>query len=215
MYLQLAGPSPLDTAENPLAPGAKTYSYDAMYLGQGPQIVLPDALYPPNVEGYAAALKALSALYEKIIGGRKTDPAEAAPTSMAGAITLAAIIAFIKKILPVIFALSVAAKAALALLARQRITELYNANTYDVRNLNNMNAQTVGQKIAQIDRDIEATSKFSVGKTMALARFRLVYQQRFDNLTAGGGVFGVFGGLSIPLAIGVAVGAYLLISRRK
>jgi hypothetical protein len=186
-----------------------------MYLGQGPQIVLPDALYPPNVEGYAAALKALSALYEKIIGGRKTDPAEAAPTSMAGPITIKAIIAFIKAVLPVILALSVAAKAALALLARQRITELYNANTYDVRNLNNMNAQTVGQKIAQIDRDIEATSKFSVGKTMALARFRLVYQQRFDNLTAGGGVFGVFGGLSIPLAIGVAVGAYLLISRRK
>ena len=215
MYLQLAGPSPLDTAENPLAPGAKTYSYDGMYLGQGPQIVLPDALYPPNVEGYAAALKALSALYEKIIGGRKTDPAEAAPTSMAGPITIKAIIAFIKAVLPVILALSVAAKAALALLARQKITELYNANTYDVRNLNNMNAQTVGQKIAQIDRDIEATSKFSVGKTMALARFRLVYQQRFDNLTAGGGVFGVFGGLSIPLAIGVAVGAYLLISRRK
>ena len=215
MYLQLAGPSPLDTASNPLAPGAKTYSYDAMYLGQQPQIVLPDALYPPNVEGYAAALKALSALYEKIIGGRKTDPAEAAPTSMAGPITIKAIIAFIKAVLPVILALSVAAKAALALLARQRITELYNANTYDVRNLNNMNAQTVGQKIAQIDRDIEATSKFSVGKTMALARFRLVYQQRFDNLTAGGGVFGVFGGLSIPLAIGVAVGAYLLISRRK
>ena len=215
MYLQLAGPSPLDTALDPLAPGAKTYSYDAMYLGQGPQIVLPDALYPPNVEGYAAALKALSALYEKIIGGRKTDPAEAAPTSMAGPITIKAIIAFIKAVLPVILALSVAAKAALALLARQKITELYNANTYDVRNLNNMNAQTVGQKIAQIDRDIEATSKFSVGKTMALARFRLVYQQRFDNLTAGGGVFGVFGGLSIPLAIGVAVGAYLLISRRK
>jgi hypothetical protein len=215
MYLQLAGPSPLDTAENPLAPGAKTYSYDAMYLGQGPQIVLPDALYPPNVEGYAAALKALSALYEKIIAGRKKDPAEAAQTGMAAAITIKAIIAFIKAVIPIILALSVAARAALALLARQRITELYNANTYDVRNLNNMNAQTVGQKIAQIDRDIEATSKFSVGKTMALARFRLVYQQRFDNLTAGGGVFGVFGGLSIPLAIGVAVGAYLLISRRK
>ena len=211
MYLQLAGPSPLDTAENPLAPGARTYSYDKMYLGQGEQIILPDALFPANVEGYAAALKTLGALYNKILAGKKTDPAAAADAGMGAAITIGAIVAFIKVAGPIIAAASVAARGALNTLASQRITELYNANTYDVRNLNNMNAQMVGQKIAQIDRDLQTTSRFSIGRSMALARFRLVYQQRFDNLTGGGG-FG-FGGMLLPIAL--AVGAYLIISRRK
>jgi len=209
MYLQLAGHTPLHNAENPLAPGAATYKYDQMYLGQGQAIILPDALFPPNVEGYAKALKTLEALYTKIQNRVKKDPGEEGQGGMSEPITIGAIMAFLKVAGPIIAALSVAARGALAGLARQRITELYNGNSYDVRNLNNMNAQTVGQKIAQIDRDLENTSKFSIGKSMALARFRLVYQQKFDNLTSSGG----FGGLLIPIAL--ALGAYLIISRRK
>ena len=210
MYLQLAGLEPLDTAENPLAPGAATYKYKNYYLGQSQDIILPDALFPPNVEGYAKALKTLEALYTKIQNRVKPDPGTQGQGGMSEPITIGAIIAFIKVAGPIIAAASVAARGAYASLARQRITELYNANTYDVRNLNNMNAQTVGQKIAQIDRDLETTSRFSIGKSMALARFRLVYQQRYDQVTGGG--FG-FGGLLVPIAL--AVGAYLIISRRK
>ena len=62
MYLQLAGLEPLNTAENPLAPGATPYKYKNYYLGQGQDIILPDALFPPNVEGYAAALKSVADL---------------------------------------------------------------------------------------------------------------------------------------------------------
>jgi len=62
MYLQLAGHTPLHNAENPLAPGAATYKYDKMYLGQSQDIILPDALFPANVEGFTAALKNLEGM---------------------------------------------------------------------------------------------------------------------------------------------------------
>jgi hypothetical protein len=101
MYLQLAGPSPLNTAENPLAPGAPTYRYDQMYLGQSDAIILPDALFPANVEGYAKALKTLGALLKKIQDGQKQDPGEAA--GMGAAITIGAIIAFVKAALPLFY----------------------------------------------------------------------------------------------------------------
>ena len=74
MYLQLAGLEPLNTAENPLAPGATPYKYKNYYLGQGQDIILPDALFPPNVEGYAKALKDLGDLYGKYSKGKKPRP---------------------------------------------------------------------------------------------------------------------------------------------
>ena len=57
MYLQLAGLEPLDTALDPLAPGAKPYSYDKFYLGQGQDIILPDALYKSRVGNFVDSLK--------------------------------------------------------------------------------------------------------------------------------------------------------------
>ena len=80
MYLQLAGLEPLDTALDPLAPGAPTYKYDAMYLGQGQDIILPDALFPANVEGYAKSLKSLESLYKKFADRQKIPPAEKVET---------------------------------------------------------------------------------------------------------------------------------------
>ena len=90
MYLQLAGLEPLDTALDPLAPGATPYKYKNYYLGQGQDIILPDALFPPNVEGYAAALKSVADLYDKFGKGKKT-PAEKVKTPGMSVLSFAAL----------------------------------------------------------------------------------------------------------------------------
>ena len=90
MYLQLAGLEPLDTAENPLAPGATPYKYKNYYLGQSQDIILTDALFPPNVEGYAKALKDLGDLYGKYTKGKKT-PAEKVKTPGMSVLSFAAL----------------------------------------------------------------------------------------------------------------------------
>jgi hypothetical protein len=211
MYLQLAGPSPLDTAENPLAPGAKPYSYDAMYLGQGQDIILPDALFPANVEGYAAALKSLVALYEKFGKGKKTPAEVVAAPGMSGP-TIAAAIALAKLVAAAVAALSVALRGAQATAARNQITQLYNNNEYNVQNLNRLNARQVAEQITRIDSAISATPFLSFGQKMALSRFRLVYQQRFDRVSGGGG-FGNLPGWVLPAALGL--GALLILRGRK
>ena len=81
MYLQLAGLEPLNTAENPLAPGAKPYSYDKFYLGQGQDIILPDALYKTSPGGFVDALKKLKTLYQDFQDGKKSTPANVAARS--------------------------------------------------------------------------------------------------------------------------------------
>jgi len=212
MYLQLAGPSPLDTAENPLAPGAPTYKYDAMYLGQGQDIILPDALFPANVEGYAAALKSLVALYEKFGKGKKTPAEVVAAPGMSEPITIAAAIATAKVVAAALAALSVALRGVQATAARNSITQLYNNNEYNVQNLNRLNARQVAEQITRIDSAIQQTPITSFGKKMALARFRLVYQQRFDRVSGGGG-FGNLPGWVLPAALGL--GALLILRGRK
>jgi hypothetical protein len=211
MYLQLAGPSPLDTAENPLAPGAKPYSYDAMYLGQGQDIILPDALFPANVEGYAAALKSLVALYEKFGKGKKTPAEVVAAPGMSGP-TIAAAIATAKLVAAGLGALGVALRGVQATAARNRITQLYNNNEYNVQNLNRLNARQVAEQITRIDNAITLTPRTSFGQKMALSRFRLVYQQRFDQVSGGGGI-GNLPGWVLPAALGL--GALLILRGRK
>jgi hypothetical protein len=212
MYLQLAGPSPLDTAENPLAPGAPTYNYDAMYLGQSQDIILPDALFPANVEGYANALKSLVALYEKFGKGKKTPAEVVAAPGMSEPVTIAAAIATAKLVAAGLGALGTALRGVQATAARNRITQLYNNNEYNVQNLNRLNARQVADQITRIDNAITLTPRTSFGQKMALSRFRLIYQQRFDQVSGGGG-FGNLPGWVLPAALGL--GALLIFRGRK
>lgn len=212
MYLQLAGPSPLDTAENPLAPGAATYKYDQMYLGQGQDIILPDALFPPNVEGYAKALKDLSNLYDKFGKRTKKTPAEVVATPGMG-IDPATLLLIAKAVYAGVQALSTVFRGQVTTNARQRITELYNGNNFNVQNLNRMTARQISDAITQIDNQINMTPRTQFGRQMALARFRLVYQQRFDQVSGGGGFLTALPGWVLPAALGL--GAVLILRGRK
>jgi hypothetical protein len=209
MYLQLAGLEPLDTAENPLAPGAPTYKYKDFYLGQGQDIILPDALFPANVEGYAKALKDLEGLYNKYAAGIKKKITN---KGMSDPISFAVIMGTLQAIGAGFQALSTVARSAQINLARQRITELYNNNTFNVQNLNRLTPTQLSNAMTQIDEQINMTPRAQFGRQMALARFRLVYQQRFDQVAGGGGI-GNLPGWVLPAALGL--GAFLLLRGRK
>jgi len=212
MYLQLAGLEPLDTAENPLAPGAATYKYKNYYLGQSQDIILPDALFPPNVEGYAAALKSVADLYDKFGKGKKT-PAEKVKTPGMSVLSFAALKVIATAVYQGVQALSVVFRGQVNTAARQRITELYNGNNFNVQNLNKLNARQISDAITQIDSQINMTPRTQFGRQMALARFRLVYQQRFDQVSGGGGFLTTLPGWVLPAALGL--GAVLILRGRK
>jgi hypothetical protein len=212
MYLQLAGLEPLDTAENPLAPGATPYKYKNYYLGQGQDIILPDALFPPNVEGYAAALKSVADLYGKFSKGKKT-PAEKVKTPGMSVLSFAALKVIATAVYQGVQALSVVFRGQVNTAARQRITELYNGNNFNVQNLNRMTARQLSDAITQIDSQINMTPRTQFGRQMALARFRLVYQQRFDQVSGGGGFLTTLPGWVLPAALGL--GAVLILRGRK
>jgi hypothetical protein len=212
MYLQLAGLEPLDTAENPLAPGAATYKYKNYYLGQGQDIILPDALFPPNVEGYAKALKSVADLYDKFGKGKKT-PAEKVKTPGMSVLSFAALKVIATAVYQGVQALSVVFRGQVTTAARQRITELYNGNNFNVQNLNRMTARQLSDAITQIDSQINMTPRTQFGRQMALARFRLVYQQRFDQVSGGGGFLTTLPGWVLPAALGL--GAVLFLRGRK
>jgi len=212
MYLQLAGHDPLDTALNPLAPGAPTYKYDAMYLGQGQDIILPDALFPANVEGYAQALKNLQTLYKSYADRKKTTPAEKVKTQGLSVIDPASLYAIAQAVIAGVQALSVVFRGQVVTAARQRITELYNGNNFNVQNLNKLTARQISDQITAIDSQINMTPRTQFGRQMALARFRLVYQQRFDQVSGGGGI-GNLPAWVLPAALGL--GALLLLRGRK
>ena len=210
MYLQLAGLEPLDTALNPLAPGAPTYKYDQMYLGQSQDIILPDALFPANVEGYAAALKSVADLYNKFSMGKKT-PAAVVKTPGMG-VDPASLYLIAQGVIAGVQALSTVFRGQVVTAARQRITELYNGNNFNVQNLNKLTARQISDQITAIDSQINMTPRLQFGRQMALARFRLVYQQRFDQVAGGGGI-GNLPGWVLPAALGL--GAFLLLRGRK
>ena len=212
MYLQLAGLEPLDTAENPLAPGATPYKYKNYYLGQGQDIILPDALFPPNVEGYAGALKKLEGLYKSFADRKKQTPAAKVNTPGMG-FDPATLYAAAKGIYAAVQALSVVFRGQVATAARQRITELYNGNNFNVQNLNKLTARQISDQITAIDSQVNTTPKTQFGRQMALARFRLVYQQRFDQVSGGGGFLTALPGWVLPAALGL--GVVLLLRGRK
>jgi hypothetical protein len=110
-------------------------------------------------------------------------------------------------------ALSVVFRGQVTTAARQRITELYNGNNFNVQNLNRMTARQLSDAITQIDSQINMTPRTQFGRQMALARFRLVYQQRFDQVSGGGGFLTALPGWVLPAALGL--GAVLILRGRK
>ena len=223
MYLHLHdGPAPLDTAENPLAPGATPSSYRASYpeLGQaGDEIRLPDDLFKQSPEGFAQALKSLEKLYKDFASGRKAEPAKVAAKKLkpmaeqneglSEPVTIAAIL----KILPVIIgALRTILGNLTAGMVNNQISQLYAANAYNVQNLNRMNVQQLALQIENLDRDVAALKPLQFTKAMTLAQFRMVYQRRFDMISMGRGAFGPLPGWLLP--VGIGLGALLLLRRR-
>jgi hypothetical protein len=110
-------------------------------------------------------------------------------------------------------ALSTVFRGQVTTAARQRITELYNGNNFNVQNLNRMTARQISDAITQIDSQINMTPRTQFGRQMALARFRLVYQQRFDQVSGGGGFLTTLPGWVLPAALGL--GAVILLRGRK
>lgn len=226
MYLQLAGPQPLDTAENPLAPGAPLEKYSAFYLGQSNDIPLPDALYKTSPGGFTDALKTLKQLYQDFASGKKPEPAKVAaraaslapkrPTTgvqrqlrgMGDPITLAAAAKLLSAAIPAIQAVLGTLSATLV---NNRLTNLYQQNAYNVQNLNRMNVRELSLQIQQLDQAIATTPQINFVQVMALGQLRLVYQQRFD-MISGAGFLTNLPSWVLPAALGV--GAYLLIRRR-
>lgn len=229
MYLQLAGPQPLDTAENPLAPGAPLEKYSAFYLGQSNDIPLPDALYKTSPGGFTDALKTLKQLYQDFASGKKPEPAKVAaraatamrPTTgvqrsspirpmrgMGDPITLAAAAKLLSAAIPAIQAVLGTISATLV---NNRLTNLYQQNAYNVQNLNRMNVRELSLQIQKLDQAIATTPQINFVQVMALGQLRLVYQQRFD-MISGAGFLTNLPSWVLPAALGV--GAYLLIRRR-
>jgi hypothetical protein len=153
----------------------------------------------------------LVALYEKFGKGKKTPAEVVAAPGMSEPVTIAAAIATAKLVAAGLGALGVALRGVQTTAARNRITQLYNNNEYNVQNLNRMNARQVAEQITRIDNAITLTPRTSFGQKMALARFRLVYQQRFDRVSGGGG-FGNLPGWVLPAALGLGA---LLFLRKK
>ena len=224
MYLQLAGHTPLHNAENPLAPGAPTYSYDKFYLGEGQDIILPDALYKTSTGGFVDALKKLKKLYEDFQDGKKPTPAVVAARNAAAAMpsggvqpastiqpmngigaTIALLTAAIPYIVSILGTIS-------ATLVNNTITNKYNQNAYNVQQLNRMNIAELNLQIQRLDMDIAASGGVTkIINLMALSQFRMVYQQRFDRIS-GFGLLSNLPGWVLPAALGV--GAYLLLRRK-
>lgn len=223
MYLQLAGHTPLHNAENPLAPGAKTYEYDKFYLGQGQDIILPDALYKTSAGGFVDALNKLKKLYQDFQDGKKPTPANVAaraataqqpsggvqPASTIQPLNgIGATIALLTQAIPYIVSILGTISATLV---NNSITNKYNQNAYNVQGLNNMNIAQLNLQIQRLDMDIAATNRFNVIQLMALSQFRMVYQQRFDSIS-GFGFLSNLPGWVLPAALGL--GAYLLLRRK-
>ena len=224
MYLQLAGLEPLNTAENPLAPGATPYKYKNYYLGEGQDIILPDALYKTSPGGFVDALKKLKKLYEDFQDGKKPTPAVVAARAATAQMPssgvqpaspiqpmngIGATIALLSQAIP--FIVSILGTIS-ATLVNNTITNKYNQNAYNVQALNNMSIAELNLQIQRLDMDIAASGGImKIINLMALSQFRMVYQQRFDRIS-GFGLLSNLPGWVLPAALGV--GAYLLLRRK-
>jgi len=216
MYLHLHdGPAPLNTAENPLAPGARPSTYEVGYptLGQATptQIVLPNDLYQQTTEGYVNSLNQILAIYQQIKSGVKRDPAKDVGTTSTGQpTTLAGFWAGVLQYLPALISAGAAVWQGISGAGiNAQVSSLWASNAYNVQNLLNMTRAQVAENIQRIDLDLSnALSMNNRQRAAALGQFRLVYQRRYDEL---GRMFG-FGGL-LPVALVGLAALYFL--RRK
>jgi hypothetical protein len=218
MYLQLHdGPEPLNTVENPKYPGPKPYFLNRSpmspaypQLGSNAEFNLPQDLYLGSREEFMSAIQQVLDLYRSIQRGAQKDPAEEStaassnPSQYMTGVSLALLVQAGQLILqygPQLL------QALNAVAINAKITAMYNANRYNVQNLNTINALEIGKQIRDIDRDLE--NAFQTGsrqEAAALSQFRLIYQRAYDQKTS------VFG---IPLfPIVLAVGAYFLFKRK-
>jgi hypothetical protein len=225
MYLQLAGHTPLHNAENPLAPGATPYSYDSFYLGEGQDIILPDALYKTSPGGFVDALSKLKKLYQDFQDGKKPTPAvvaaraataampssgvqRASPIQPMNGVTFAAVIGLLTQAIPYVISIL---GSFTATIVNNSITNKYQQNAYNVQGLNTMNVSQLNLQIQKLDQDIANVNRFNFIQLMALSQFRIVYQQRFDRIS-GFGLLSNLPGWVLPAALGL--GAYLLLRRK-
>ena len=216
MFLHLHdGPAPLNTAENPLAPGARPTIYEVSYptLGQATptQIVLPNDLYQRNTEGYVNSLNQILSIYQQIKSGFKRDPAKDVGTTSTGqSTTLAGFWAGVLQFLPALIGAGAAVWQGISGAGiNAQVSSLWASNAYNIQNLLNMNRAQVAENIQRIDLDLSnALSMNNRQRAAALGQFRLVYQRRYDELSR---VFG-FGGLLPVALVGLAA---LYFFRRK
>jgi hypothetical protein len=219
MYLHLHdGPAPLNTAENPLAPGAKPYSYETGYptMGQAASsIVLPNDLYQQNTQGYVSALNQVLDILNQIKSGRRKDPAKDVSTTYGGPTaysqTLAGFWVSVLQYLPALIAGGAAVWQGVSGSAiNAQVSSLWASNSYNIQNLLTMTRGQVAENIQRIDMDLSsALSQNNRQRAAALGQFRLVFQRRYDELTRFGGVLG---GWAVPALIGLAA---LYFIRRK
>ena len=225
MYLQLAGHTPLHNAENPLDPGATPYKYKNYYLGEGQDIILPDALYKTSPGGFVDALKKLKKLYQDFQDGKKPTPAVVAARAAAaqmpsGGVQPASPIQPMNGVGPVIALLTAAIPYIVSIigtisatLVNNNITNKYSQNAYNVQQLNNMTIAELNLQIQRLDQDIAASGGIlKIINLMALSQFRMVYQQRFDRISVGGFLTNLPRWV-LPAALGL--GAVLLLRGRK
>lgn len=214
MYLHLHdGPAPLNTAENPLAPGARPYGYEVGYptLGQATQtqIVLPNDLYQQTTEGYVNALNQILAIYRQIKSGVKRDPAKDVGTTATGQpSTLAGFWAGVLQFLPALIGAGAAVWQGISAAGiNAQVSSLWASNAYNIQNLLVMTRGQVAENIQRIDLDLSnALAQNNRQRAAALGQFRLVYQRRFDELTRIGGGW-------LPIALVGIAALYFL--RRK
>ena len=215
MYLQLHdGPEPLNTVENPLYPGPKPYFFNRSpmtpaypQLGANGQFDLPKDLFLGSKGDFFRAIQEVVALYRSFQTGAKKDPTDKStfdPSKYMKGIPLALLIQAGQAILqygPMLL------QSLNAIVINQRIQAMYNANRYNVQNLNALNGIQIAGEIRNIDRDLEdAFQTGSRTEAAALSQFRLIYQRAFEQKSSV---------LGIPiLPVALAVGAYLLFKRK-
>jgi hypothetical protein len=218
MYLHLHdGPAPLNTAENPLAPGAKPNSYEVGYpaLGQQSpsQIILPNDLYQQNTQGYVNALNQILAIYQQIKSGVRRDPAKDVGTTATGQpSTLAGFWAGVLQYLPAVISSGAAIWQGISGSAiNAQVSALWAANSYNVQGLLLMTRREVAENIQRIDLDLSnALAQNNRQRAAALGQFRLVFQRRYDELGRFGGLFG---GSLLPIAL-IGIAAFYFLRRK-
>lgn len=218
MFLELRGyDEPLNTSENPLAPGptpifANVPATAGRYPAMAGDIILPQALFLPTGELFAQAIQRVLELYRSFQTGKKKAPEDisvnytGSSSQGMAAVNWAVIIAAGQQVLNFILG---AVQTVNAVQVNAKIQGMYNVNRYNVQNLLSMSALQISNEIKNIDQDLQYA--FSNGDRMeaaALSQFRLIYQERFEQI-GGNWVRSL-----LPIAA-VGLAAWYFLGRKK